>query len=358
MNKELERLLELLKIEHQEDLEQYKLKIEKLPLHERKSKGFTWYPVNVGKQGYTIGDRAFVIVDRGNSEDEHQFRAGKTVRLFSELPAAKGYDKNGVIHYIDKNKMKIILNSKELPEWLSLGQVGVDLMFDETTYQEMEKALHKVMKATQGRISDLKRVILGKMDPYSLPRKEKVSIPKLNDSQNKAVNDILEAKDIAIVHGPPGTGKTTTLVQAIKLITKEEPTVLVAAPSNTAVDLLTERLANEGLVVVRIGNISRVDESILSHSLEVMVSKHPDSKNIKKLKKEAAESRRRANRYKRNFGRDQYLERQRLRQEANELMSWANQLEDRLIETILDHAQVITCTLVGSANKVLEKRKF
>lgn len=359
MKKELDNLLHLLQIEREEDLEQYKKLIESLPLHERKSKGYTWYPVNVVKKGYTIGDRAFVVIEKGGSaDDEHHFRSGKTVRLFSMLPAAEGADKNGVIHYVDKNKMKVILNSRELPPWIGMGQVGVDLLFDERTYVEMEKALKQVMEAKNGRLSELKAVLMGKQPASFRELANRVEVEGLNASQNEAVNEILAARDVAVVHGPPGTGKTTTIVQAVKLLCKEEPTVLVTAPSNTAVDLLTERLAREGLNVVRIGNISRVDEEIINHSLEVMVSRHPDAKTIKNIKKQAAEARRSASRYKRKFGREEYEKRRSLYQEANELSDWANRLEDQLIDRILDSAQVITCTLVGATQRVMEKRKF
>ncbi len=359
MNRELEKLLELLQIEREEDLEQYKALIESLPLHERKAKGYTWYPVNVVKKGYTIGDRAFVIVEKSGAEDEEDhLRSGKTVRIFSELPAADKADRNGVIHYVNKNRMKIILNSRELPEWISLGQVGVDLLFDERTYVEMEKALKKVMDIKSGRFAELKAVLMGKQEAAFHTGMPQVETEGLNPSQNHAVNEILAAKDVAVVHGPPGTGKTTTMVHAVKLLTERESTILVTAPSNTAVDVLTERLVREGLNVVRIGNISRVDEDIVKHSLEVLVTTHPEARNIKNIKKEAAEARRRASRYKRKFGREEYQERKRLYQEAAELSNWANQLEDRLINQILDGAQVITCTLVGAAQQILEGRKF
>ncbi len=359
MNKELDNLLRLLQIEKEEDLEQYKKLIESQPLQERKEKGYTWYPVHVVKKGYTIGDRAFVILEKGGSEEEeHHFRSGKTVRLFSQLPAAEGGERSGVIHYVDKNKMKVILNSRELPEWIGLGQVGVDILFDDRTYVEMEKALKQVMEAKNGRLAELKAVLMGKQAPSFRGKENGVEGGGLNDSQNEAINEILAARDVAVVHGPPGTGKTTTVVQAVKLLSREEPSILVTAPSNTAVDLLTERLVKEGLNVVRIGNISRVDEDIVSHSLEVMVTRHPDAKNIKNIKKQAAEARRRAGRYKRKFGREEYLKRRELYQEANELSDWANRLEDQLIDRILDEAQVITCTLVGAAHKVLDRRTY
>lgn len=180
----------------------------------------------------------------------------------------------------------------------------------------------------------------------------------LNNSQRMAVQAILENRDVAIIHGPPGTGKTTTLVAAIKALTQKENTILVTAPSNTAADLLTERLAGQGLNVVRIGNISRVDDSVLEHTLDAMLAAHPEAKNIKKVKIEAAEYRRQARRHKRSFSAEDRQERTHLKQQARELDAWAKMLEDRLVEEILSNAQAITCTLVGAAHPLLEKRQF
>ena len=290
--------------------------------------------------------------------EKHQFRAGKTVRLFSNQPAVNRGEANGVVYFVDKNRMKVILNGKDLPDWISLGMIGVDLLFDERTYLVMERTLDQVMETSQGRLAELRSVFQGKQEALFAPREHPVQLPQLNESQNEAVNTILQARDVSIVHGPPGTGKTTTLVQAIKKLCEYEHTVLVSAPSNTAVDLLTERLSQQGLNVVRIGNISRVDEEILSHTLDVRMAEHPESKNIRKVKMEAAEARKQARKYRRRFGREEYQERRMLFREAKELMSWANQLEDRLIDQILDGAQVITCTLIGAADKVLDRRTF
>ncbi|MEM6319375.1 MAG: AAA domain-containing protein [Bacteroidota bacterium] len=352
------QLLEQVLAEKKADFEAYKQLIANLPLEERKQQGFTWHPLNVVKIGYTIGERSFVIVEKTSETDApRQFRAGKTVRLFSLTPGAHKPERMGVINYIKDRKMKIVLNAKDLPEWLSQGNLGVDLQFDERTYLEMEKAIKLVTKASRDRLAELRSILLNKTEARFL-RGHPITIPSLNDSQNKAVNQILAAQDVAIIHGPPGTGKTTTIVQAIKQLIKTENTVLVCAPSNAAVDLLTERVAEQGLSVVRLGNISRVDDTILNHTLEAQLAAHPESKNIKKVKIQAAEARKKAGKFKRKFGGKERLERRNWYQEARELTAWANQLEDRLIDQILDGANVITCTLVGANQKVLDKRKF
>lgn len=355
---ELDELADLLAKEKQEDFEQHRQKVMSLPLEERIKRGYSWYPVTVNRSGFALGERAFVTIETAKPDAPHQFRPGKTVNFFTRQADAYQPEKTGVIQYVEKGKMKIILNAKDLPEWLGLGQLGVDLLFDERTYIEMEKAIGRVKKAKNDRLADLRDVLLGAQVARFQEGDWTKTLPSLNESQQNAVHRTTNALDVSVIHGPPGTGKTTTLVAAIQLIAQEEQTVLVSAPSNTAVDLLTERLAQAGLDVVRVGNISRIDESIINHTLDARLSLHPESKNIKKVKIQAAEARRQAQRYRRKFGRDQYLERKQLKQEAKELAAWANQLEDRLIDQILSAANVITCTLVGSSLKVLEKRKF
>lgn len=357
--KRLNELASLLKLEKEADLEAYKAMIQRLPLPERQAKGYSWYPVQVSQRGYTYGDRAFVVVERENNTDEpHHFRSGKLVNLFTQQPGVKRPEYSGVIHFVNKRKMKIILNTRDLPDWLNLGQIGIDLLFDETTYLEMEKALSTVMEAKKGRLSELRAILCGIQPPRFAPVNNPIVVNGLNDAQNQAINNILSAQDLSIIHGPPGTGKTTTLVHAVKLLSTREANILVTAPSNTAVDLLTERLAAQELTVTRLGNISRVDESILRHTLEIKLTEHPESKNIKKIKIQAAEARRKARRFKRQFNHEQRQERQQLYQEARELSAWANQLEDQVIDQILDGSQVITATLVGAAHKLLDKRRF
>jgi superfamily I DNA and/or RNA helicase len=359
IQQELESVFNLLTLEKEEDFRQYREIIQKLPLKERKEKGYSWYPVEAVKTGYTIGDRAFVTVEKtGDKDTSHLFRPGKTVSLFTQQPEVKNAEKTGIIQFVDKNRMKIVLNAKDLPDWLGLGLLGVDLMFDDRTYREMELAMKKVMKAKGDRLAELRDVILGKDEARFLPMENYVEIPHLNDSQNEAVRKIVSAQDVVAVHGPPGTGKTTTLVYAIKQLTQTEKVVLVTAPSNTAVDLLTEKLAEQGLNVVRMGNISRVDESIIMHTLESKLANHPEAKNIKKVKIQAAEYRRKARKFKRNFGYEERKERQHLHKQASELAQWANQLEERLIDQVLHGAQVVTATLVGASNRMLDRLKF
>ncbi|MEM8525831.1 MAG: AAA domain-containing protein [Bacteroidota bacterium] len=356
---ELERLAELLALEKKADYEQFKEMMKALSLEERVAKGYCWYQVNIVRKGYTVGDRAYLIVERiSNKELNHHFRSGNIVTFFTKRSRIHYPERMGTIDYVHKHKMRIILNTKDLPNWVQFDNFGVEMAFDARTYEEMEKALKKVTKASSNRLAELRDILLGYRKAQALPPPPDLALPQLNASQVAAVQQIIATKDISIVHGPPGTGKTTTLVHAIKELCKTESTILVTAPSNAAVDLLTERIAALELNVLRIGNISRVDESILQHTLEVRISNHIENRNIKKIRLEAVELRRKAWRIRRRYGRKERTERKQYLEEAKELSSWAKHLEDQLLDRIISSAQVITCTLVGSAHPFLAQHKF
>ncbi len=357
---ELGNLVDLLHLEMEEDIEQFRKNVQNRPLSERKKEGFSWYPVQTIQTGFAIGEKAFVVVERHPLPDnQNQFRAGSTVQLFCEQTGIEDKHYTGVVNYIDKNRMKIILNNSDLPDWLNAGMVGVDLLFDNRTYQEMLSAIERVQKSEKNRLAELRDKLLGyrNAEPiYFIPSSDKFDF--LNDSQHDAVLKMHSTTDFLAIHGPPGTGKTTTLVEGIRQLCQREATILVTAPSNTAADLLTEKLAEKGLNVVRIGHISRVDEAVLHHTLDYQLATHPESKHIKKVRMEAAEARRQAKRFRRNFGGEERAERKMLYAEAKDLSEWAIQLEDKLIDQLLTGANVITCTLVGAAHPLLHRRTF
>ncbi len=397
------RLLDLLRQERDEDLRQFIEMVRRRPLQDRVAQGYTWYPLKVMQTGFAIGEKAFVVVERTTRIDEpHQLRAGQSVNFFTRQAQGEGGEKTGIVNYVERNRMKIVLNARDVPDWLDLGQLGVDMLFDDRTYNEMEKALLQVIQAKGNRLAELRDISVGhktgRVPEYTpsiegltpleqermayeawlqstgreivarqtaelLPDDATTGVGEgeyaaLNTSQESAVQAILANQDFAVIHGPPGTGKTTTLVAAIRQLCQRESTVLVTAPSNTAADLLTERLAEKGLNVVRIGNISRVDDAVLSHTLEAILARHPESRNIKKVKMQAAEYRRQSRQHKRNFNAEDRREREHLKTLARDLESWSKTLEERLVEEVLTNAQAITCTLVGAAHPALERSKF
>jgi ATP-dependent RNA/DNA helicase IGHMBP2 len=240
---ELKRLQATLKIEQEEDRQYYRDKVLRSPLKERKEKGICWYPVNITEEGSSLGGKMYVEVERLSQIDEnHQFQFGKVASLFNNNSGPKKDNPflSGIITAVRPNKLKISFNVEELPDWVEDGKLGVDLLFDEVSYREMNSALTKVIGAEYGRLAELREVLLGKVPARFTPPLEFHDDPELNASQNEALLKIASAEDTAIIHGPPGTGKTTTLVEAIILTLQAEKQVLVCAPSNTAIDLITE----------------------------------------------------------------------------------------------------------------------
>jgi hypothetical protein len=245
---ELQRLLQLLQVERQADLEEYQTKIVNTPLAERRRRGTSWYPVVVTESGFGPGERLYLEVEKTTDlRTAHLFGSGKSVSLFSAAGDPKNPDAiQGVVSFLGLNRMRIVFNVDEIPDWLDDGKLGVNLLFDETTYTEMAKAVREVMGAAGNRVAQLRDVLLGHQ-PAGFDRKAFTpTLPRLNESQARAVANALQARDVAIIHGPPGTGKTTTLVETILLTLQTEKQVLVCSPSNASVDLLTDLLAARG----------------------------------------------------------------------------------------------------------------
>jgi hypothetical protein len=295
------KLLDLMKMEREEDRESYRQITETSSVADRRANGLTWYPIAIKDTEMSRGDYLTVEVERTTHQDiNHQLRFGVSAVLFSNHDPKKDRVE-GTISYQSGNKLKITLRTDELPEWSRDGKLGIDLLFDDNSYDEMQNALKQADAISEQ--NNLVKILTGGKKPGFQTDIPHYTIPRLNASQQEAVNKILAANELAIVHGPPGTGKTTTLVQAIKaLIKQDHKQILVVAPSNTAVDLLSEKLSDEGLNVLRVGNPARVSEKLMSLTLDSKMAEHNSTKEIKKLKKQANEFRDMAHKYKRSFG--------------------------------------------------------
>ncbi|ELR68315.1 putative helicase [Fulvivirga imtechensis AK7] len=356
----LKQLIVLLAQEKEEDLLQYKRKMIGTSLAERRKQGVCWYPVQLEKTKFDSGDRVLVKVSRPQEHTEsHMFQSGKLVSLFSTAGSNEEdqHAVNGVVNYVSKQDMLMTLNADDIPDWINDGQLGVQLLFDENAYREMEKAVKKLIKTSDERLNELKEILLAGREAQFRSHKP-VTSPGLNESQNKALNLVLSATDVAIIHGPPGTGKTTTLIQAILETLKIEKQTLVCAPSNAAVDLLADRLGEQGVNVLRIGHPARVTEETLGKTLDVRITKHPDYKNLKALRKQAEEYRSMGKKYKRHFGYAEREQRKRLLTEARALYDEADHLSFYITSDIIAKSQVIACTMVGANSAMLKGMHF
>jgi len=354
------KLQELLKIEQEEDKKGYQLQAETLSVNDRRAYGLTWYPIAIRDTEMTRGDYLTVEVERTTHQDVfHQLRFGAAAALFSNHDA-KNNRVEGVIAYQGGNKLKITLRTDELPDWASDGKLGIDLLFDDNSYDEMQYALKLAISLSEKKEEGkLVQILSGAKPPTFETGLHTYPIDSLNASQQAAVHKILSANDLAIVHGPPGTGKTTTLVQAIKALQKQEPQrILVVAPSNAAVDLLTEKLSDEGLNVLRVGNPARVSERLMSLTLDSQVSEHNSTKEIKRLKKQAAAFRDMAHKYKRNFGKAEREQRKALFDEARKIMKEVENTEQYIMNDLFAKAQVITATLVGANHYTVRHLRY
>lgn len=354
---EIFKLIDLLKIEKDEDYAQYQQKMLNTSLEERRRQGVTWYPVIKANHFISTGERWTIELERTSHFDQnHAFQSGAVVSLFLGQDE-RDSTTQGVISFIRDNKMRIVINDDDLPDWISDGKLGVNLLFDEGSYREMHKALKEVLNAEHGRLADLREVFYGAKEPSFKNGFEFESV-NLNESQNKALTNTFNAQDIAIIHGPPGTGKTTTLVNAIKEVVKNERQVMVCAQSNAAVDLLVEKLDNLGLDVLRLGHPARLTPEVIENSLDVKISKHGYFKELREIRKRSEEYRRMAGKYKRNFGHHERMQRDLLRKEARMLKEDADRIEQHITEDLLDRAQVIACTLVGSTHSLVNDRVY
>jgi len=352
-------LQDLLKIEREEDRQSYLKLTETASVATRRANGLSWYPVAIRGTEISRGDYLTVEIERTTHQDiSHQLRFGVSAMLFSNHDP-KNHKVEGVIAWQSGSRLKITLRTDELPEWASDGKLGIDLLFDDNSYEEMQQALKLATSlSSKGDKAQLISVLTGEKPATFNTTLPTYNNPKLNPKQEQAVQQILAANDLAIVHGPPGTGKTTTLVQAIRALVKNGEKVLVTAPSNTAVDLLSEKLSDEGLNVLRVGNPARVSERLMSLTLDSKMSEHNSMKEIKKLKKQAAEFKNMAHKYKRSFGKAERDQRKALFDEAHKIMKDVGNTEQYIIDDLVSKAQVVTATLVGANHFTVRNQAY
>ena len=354
----------LLQLEYYTEKEAFRKLTEQMGMQRKVKRGDAWYPLRVGKSFYnSLNQRAIEVFRTSDQDIEHNFEFGRPVMFFKvkreegrvkdeegrvKNPTLKYFSFTGTVNYVDGDRMVITVpdSAPLLDLQQATEEIGIQLSFDETSYKLMFEALDRTMKAKNNRLAYLRDLFYSHQKAAKFTF-EPMRFPWLNPTQEKAVNEVLWAKDVAIVHGPPGTGKTTTLVEAINETLMRESQVLVCAQSNMAVDWISEKLVDRGVNVLRIGNPTRVNDKMLGFTYERRFEAHPDYPQLWAIRKAIRELRK--NRKKGSESYHQKLER---------LKSRATELEIRINSELLGEARVIACTLVGSAHRLLEGMKF
>lgn len=353
----LDTLAAALQRERDAHAERFRTLTTQAPVRARVAEGVAWFPLRIRETGYGFGEYPFVVVERTGQHGPHQLGGGKPCQLFSQS-GTEQRAVNGTLHWVTGNVAHVILRDNEHPEWLDDGRVGVQLAFDASGFRDMTDAVERLRSADGDRLSELRDMLFGDVEPTFHPVASHEPSRHLNASQQAAVDLALRANDVAVIHGPPGTGKTTTLVEVIRQCARRARPVLVCAPSNAAVDLLTERCAAAGMDVVRIGNLARIDPAVTEHTLGERWKRHGLADDVKAMRKRADEFRRMALKYKRSFGRAEMEQRKLLLQEARNIIADVRRMEQQVTDLILDQADVVACTLVASRNEELRGRRF
>lgn len=357
----LQRQRILLEIEYNHEKEEFRKQTETMGVERKVRRGDAWFPVSIGRSYYNSLNQMVVEVMRQPGSDiEHNFEAGRPVCFFTiknDMGTAGAKNTKGgsklqylsftaTVSYAEQDRMVVALpDSGRIVDLQRQDALGVQLFFDETSYRLMFEALDRVIRARSGRLADLRDIFYTKA-PASRYTFDAMRFPWLNASQEKAVNEVLWAKDVAVVHGPPGTGKTTTLVEAIFETLRRESQVLVCAQSNMAVDWISEKLVDRGINVLRIGNPTRVNDKMLSFTYERRFEAHPDYPQLWSIRKAIRELR------------QQRKHADSWHQKMDRLKSRATELELRIRSSLFGEARVIASTLTGAANRVLEGEKY
>lgn len=345
----LDKLRTLLDAEHECERSEFVSQQSKRSIYEKVLRGTCWFPLEVVRTYYNALNQFVAEVRRMDGRgEEHQFDHGKPVCFFAATGEGRTADFSwsGTVSYVDEDSMGIVLPSESnAPQLHAASQLGVQLYFDETPYRLMVEALTRAREDSSGRLAEFKEIFHGTRQ-CAVSHLAQMSFPWLNKSQEEAVNMILAARDVAIVHGPPGTGKTTTLVEAVCETLRRETQVLVCAQSNMAVDWVSQQLVERGVSVLRIGNPTRVGGKMLGYTFERRFEEHPDYPLLWRVRRSIRELRSSARKG------------ESVRAKLASLRDKAAELETRITASLFASTMVVASTLTGAASRLLAGMKF
>lgn len=351
---DLQHQQSLLRLEYEYEKEEFRRQTETMGIGRKIKRGVCWFPVKVGRNYYNSLNQIILEVERKEDKEiEHNFEFGRPVCFFTQDATGKlrYFNFTAQVSYADEERMAIAIpNPQILTEIQAVDVLGVQLYFDETSYRTMFEALSNVLGAKGNRLAELRDILIGTLPPRQRELFP-IRFPWLNTTQESAVNKVLRAKDVAVVHGPPGTGKTTTLVEAIYETLHRENQVLVCAQSNTAVDWISEKLVDRGVPVLRIGNPTRVNDKMLSFTYERRFESHPAYTELWGIRKSIREMGSR-------LRKGSYSEREGIRSRMSRLKDRATELEILINEDLFSQARVVASTLVSSNHRILMGRTF
>ncbi|MCC6692189.1 MAG: AAA family ATPase [Chitinophagaceae bacterium] len=356
MHPQIELLLRCIKLEEAEEQQRYGLN-EQRSLKQLKAESAALHPLIITGKNFGYLDYPELRFKLNFPSENNLFKDGAAIECF------KNGEENikGVLMNFDGKAGEFRLFAPDYPDWIEDDGVGIKLAPDSRTTEIVKKALLELEnnKSLFALFESLHSGIGNK----EIEEKENISQlhfknMHLNASQQKAVTAIVQNDAITIVHGPPGTGKTTTLIEAIVQLVNKGEKVLVSAPSNTAVDHLAKGLLKQNISLLRVGNSSKADEALYAHTPEGKLSNSKHQKEVKKLKIRAEEFRKMALKYKRSFGKAEREQRSLLFKEVKEIRRQVKELQNFEEQKLFEQAQVIAATPIGLYDAALQKHKF
>ncbi len=356
MHPRIQILLKCIELEEREQTNRYKLD-QQHTLKQLKAEGLALHPIIITRKSFGYADYPEISFKLSFPPEANMFKDGAAIECFitGEEPV------KGVLISLDGKNGEFRLLAPDFPDWIEDNGVGIKLAPDTRTTGIMKKVLNELEnKKTFYKLFE--QLHDKALENFLIPDLKNNSIrfcnPKLNKSQQLAVSAITQNEQIVIVHGPPGTGKTTTLIEAVLQLIKAGEKVLVSAPSNTAVDNIAKGLILQGIKLLRVGNTSKVDATIFSHTPEGKLTNSKQLKEIKQLKIKAEEFRRMALKYKRSFGKAEREQRYLLFKEMKTIRAEIKKMQSYSENKFFEDAQVIAGTPIGLHDAQIQHLKF